>query len=87
MKRILSSIAMLLLLSVAVPVGAQGNIQDGKRVHKVRKIFRRLDTNRDHQISRDEWKRQPKAFDRIDLNHDGVLSAEELKNRRRRRFR
>ena len=46
--------------------------------------FKKLDTNHDGVISRDEWKRRPKAFDRLDANHDGVLSPQELRRAMRR---
>ncbi len=41
--------------------------------------FQQMDVNHDGVISRDEWKRNPKAFDRIDANRDGVLTQDELK--------
>jgi EF hand len=41
--------------------------------------FKKVDANGDGVISRDEWRRNPRAFDRFDTNHDGVVSADELK--------
>jgi hypothetical protein len=43
-----------------------------------------MDTNKDGQISREEWTRKPEAFDRLDQNKDGVLTREELKRGRNR---
>ena len=40
--------------------------------------FKKLDTNHDGAISRDEWKGRPKAFDRLDTDHNGSLSPKEL---------
>ena len=44
-----------------------------------------MDTNNDNQISRDEWKGEPKRFDRLDVNRDGVITREELRSIRRNR--
>src|SRR5262245_41931255 len=44
-----------------------------------------MDTNNDNQISRDEWKGEPKRFDRLDVNSDGVITREELRSIRRNR--
>jgi Ca2+-binding EF-hand superfamily protein len=40
--------------------------------------FKKLDTNHDDAISRDEWKGRPKAFDRLDADHNGSVSLKEL---------
>ena len=83
MKRITLSLVALLTLALALPAFAQVNQGQGKRGRKGGKVFKKMDKNNDHQISRDEWQRKPKAFDRLDQNHDGVLTPEELKHRRR----
>jgi Ca2+-binding EF-hand superfamily protein len=44
-----------------------------------------MDTNNDNQISREEWKGEPKRFDRLDVNSDGVITKEELRSIRRNR--
>ena len=80
MKRM---ILLLIALALTVPAFAQTQQgqsgQQGKRQRRGGKIFKKMDKNNDHQISRDEWSRKPKAFDRLDQNHDGIITGEELK--------
>lgn len=80
MNRVTLFLLALLIFALTIPGFAQVNQEPGKRGHRGKKILKKMDKNNDHQISRDEWLRKPKAFDRIDQNHDGVLSEEELKN-------
>lgn len=40
--------------------------------------FRRMDTNNDGQITRNEWRGNPQSFQQYDWNNDGVLSGEEV---------
>ena len=40
--------------------------------------FRRMDTNNDGQIQRNEWRGNPQSFSNFDWNNDGVLSGEEV---------
>lgn len=43
------------------------------------RLFKRVDTNRDNAISREEFLRQAsQRFDRLDVNRDGKLSREEI---------
>lgn len=84
MKRVSLGIFVLLVLSLTGSVFAQANDRQGKRGHKGGKIFKKMDTNNDQQISRSEWSRKPKAFDRLDRNHDGVLTMEELREARQK---
>jgi Ca2+-binding EF-hand superfamily protein len=41
--------------------------------------YRRMDTNGDGVISRNEWRGTPESFDAQDWNHDGVLSGDEVR--------
>jgi Ca2+-binding EF-hand superfamily protein len=47
--------------------------------------IKQMDTNDDQQISRDEWKGDPKRFARLDVNSDGVITKEELRAIRQNR--
>lgn len=71
MRRFSLWAAGLLALSLAAPAPAQGRRQSPER------MFKRLDTNHDGRISRDEWTRKPEAFDRLDANSDGAITLEE----------
>ena|ERR1044072_3466809 len=62
-----------------------GNRDARKRGEKIRHRLAQLDTDQDQRISRDEWKRRPKAFDRLDSNHDGFITREEMKALREQR--
>jgi len=64
-------------LSAAGPRGARQARLGGR--------LKQMDTNNDKQISRDEWKGDPKRFDRLDVNGDGVITKEELRAIRRNR--
>ncbi len=57
---------------------AAGRQQIGKRQLK------KMDTDRNRQITRSEWSGDPEAFTRMDKNSDGILSGRELKGRRRK---
>ena len=46
--------------------------------------FRRMDTNSDGQIPRNEWRGNPQSFQNFDWNNDGVLSGDEVSVARRR---
>lgn len=85
MQRISLVWVSLFVLSLAIPTWAQVNGQAGKRGRKGGKIFKRMDTNNDRQISREEWSRKPEAFGRLDRNNDGVLTMEELREARQQR--
>lgn len=39
--------------------------------------LKRMDTNQDGAISRDEWKGKPRGFERVDRNNDGSISRDE----------
>ncbi|MBS1787783.1 MAG: hypothetical protein JST85_08680 [Acidobacteria bacterium] len=39
--------------------------------------LKKMDTNQDGQITRDEWKGRDRGFQRADRNNDGVISREE----------
>jgi Ca2+-binding EF-hand superfamily protein len=85
--RRLSAFALFLTISLlASPAFAQTEStgQRGGRHHKGH-LLRRADVNGDGQISRDEWKRNPRAFDRLDSNRDGVISRDEAQQAARNR--
>ncbi|MGE0128695.1 MAG: EF-hand domain-containing protein [Blastocatellales bacterium] len=68
----------LLLWTSAIaqsPQGPRGARQRGG--HQGGKKMKRMDTNNDGAISRDEWKGKPRVFDKIDKNNDGSLSRGE----------
>jgi len=43
--------------------------------------MKRMDSNRDRKISREEWLGPPPAFKKFDVNGDGFLTAEEIDGR------
>jgi Ca2+-binding EF-hand superfamily protein len=60
-------------------MAAEGARKPQKRAQKrLEAQFKKVDTNHDGAISRDEWKGRPKAFDRLDADHNGSLSPREL---------
>jgi Ca2+-binding EF-hand superfamily protein len=60
-------------------MAADGAQKPQKKAQKrIEAQFKKLDTNRDGAISRDEWKGRAKAFDRLDADHNGSLSLKEL---------
>ncbi len=79
MKRfsIIAACLLALLVSTSVfaqnPQGKRGGRNHGGRLKK-------MDTNNDGQISRDEWKGKPQVFDRVDRNNDGSIGREEAAN-------
>jgi hypothetical protein len=87
MNRVSLFLIVLLTFALTVPGFTQVNHGQGKRQHRGGKIFKKMDKNNDHQISRDEWLRKPKAFDRLDQNNDGVLTDVELKEARKNHLR
>ena len=40
--------------------------------------IRKMDTNNDGAISREEWKGRPRGFGRLDRNNDGTINREEI---------
>ena len=46
-----------------------------------KKMMRKMDSNHDGRISRDEWLNPPPAFDKFDANRDGFLTADEIDGR------
>lgn len=89
-KAVWSGALVMTILLLGGSAGAQEPQQPPKKALKrVEAQFKKLDANKDGGISREEWKRRPKAFDRLDADHNGSLSARELqralrKARRRR---
>jgi Ca2+-binding EF-hand superfamily protein len=48
----------------------------GSQISSMR--FRRMDTNNDGKVTRDEWRGNQQRFQNYDWNNDGVLSGEEV---------
>lgn len=75
---------LALLFSTSIlaqnPQDPRGARQRGGH-HQGNKL-KRMDTNNDGVISRDEWRGKPRGFDRLDINNDGVITREELRARR-----
>jgi Ca2+-binding EF-hand superfamily protein len=79
-KAVWSTVMLITCLAVAgSSMAAQGVQQPPKKAQKrLAAQFKKLDLNQDGGISRDEWKKRPKAFDRLDADRNGTLTAEEL---------
>ena len=83
MKQMLAAMLALALLPAACPLMAsaaqRGRKGGAKQEARLKAKFAQLDTNKDGQIARAEWKGKAKAFDRMDTNHDGNISFAEYK--------
>lgn len=55
-----------------------GKRQVGKRQLK------RMDADKDRQITRGEWSGDPEGFGKLDTNNDGVITRQEMKTSRRK---
>jgi Ca2+-binding EF-hand superfamily protein len=79
-KAVWSTVMLVTCLAVAgSSVAAQGVQQPPKKAQKrLAAQFKKIDLNQDGGVSREEWKKRPKAFDRLDADHDGTLTAQEL---------
>jgi Ca2+-binding EF-hand superfamily protein len=81
---------LILLLALAVPVGASPQTVDPKAPKTEDKAsskeddnpylrrFKELDRNNSGFVERDEWPMDPKSFDVVDRDQDGRLSRAEL---------
>lgn len=56
------------------PPAVQGKRGKGNRV----KPFKKMDTNGDQKVAREEWRGQAEGFDKLDADKDGFLTREEL---------
>jgi hypothetical protein len=72
------------LFSISANSQNDSSSAPGLRHHRGH-LLKRADANGDGQISRDEWKRRPRAFARLDTNHDGSISRTELQEAARNR--
>jgi hypothetical protein len=83
MKRMLAVVVVLALCAATSPLlaGAAPGAQKGKakRESRLKTKFGQLDTNKDGNISREEFKGKQKAFGRMDANGDGKVSFDEYK--------
>lgn len=67
--------------AVAAPTTDADIQRAAKRAEFQQKMFDRIDTNHDGQISRAEYQAWVDArFDKLDTNHDGVVDADEIAN-------
>ena len=82
-----STLALFLTItSLAIPAFSQTESpEQGRGRHQKGRLLKRADANGDGQISRDEWKRNPRGFDRLDGNRDGVISRDEAQQAARDR--
>ena len=65
--------------SASVLAQSQPGYDGGQKNRKTpEKVLRRLDTNGDGQVSRNEWVKPMALFNRMDSNGDGILTYEEL---------
>jgi len=70
--------ALLTLSVLAVPLAYNVTaVEAQNRAAQMR--FEAMDTNRDRQISRDEWQGSARSFEVHDWNRDGVLSGPEVR--------
>jgi hypothetical protein len=83
MKKMLAAMLALALFPAACPLMAgaaqRGRKGGAKQEARLKTKFDQLDTNKDGQIARAEWKGKAKAFDSMDANHDGNISFAEYK--------
>lgn len=70
---------------VAIPAASAGGDAgaaakpDRRDAARLDRLFRRLDTNKDGRLSREEW--QNDKFDRLDSNHDKLVTRDEFMKR------
>jgi Ca2+-binding EF-hand superfamily protein len=74
----LSCAAMAIGLFVAAQPAATAETDQGRGAKPREMRWRAMDTNRDGQISREEWKGTARSFRVHDWNSDGVLSGGEV---------
>jgi Ca2+-binding EF-hand superfamily protein len=75
---IAASLLTLLLASSMLGQTSDPQTTPGRRSGKRDGAMKRMDTNNDGKISRDEWRRKAEAFDKLDSDNDGFLTREEL---------
>ena len=83
MKKMLAVVLVLALCAATSPLlaGAAPGAQKGKAKTEARlkANFDKLDTNKDGNISREEFKGKQRAFGRMDANGAGKVSFDEYK--------
>ncbi len=57
--------------------GRRGGNRGGRGGGRAERL-KRMDTNGDGEISRDEWRGPPQFFERMDADGDGVISGKEM---------
>lgn len=56
---------------------------NGRQKNGKLKKLKKMDANKDGQITREEWKGRARGFQKADRNNDGIITKDELKGRRR----
>ncbi|MEP7341930.1 MAG: hypothetical protein ABI977_29635 [Acidobacteriota bacterium] len=79
-------LSALLFITLATAAFSQDpSATQGKRAGRHHRKLKKMDANRDGQITRDEWKGRPKAFGKLDKDNDGTISRQEAMNARQDR--
>lgn len=74
---------MAMVLSTAVFAQDPTSPQTQRNGRRHGGKLKKMDTNQDGQITRDEWKGRDRGFQKADRNNDGSISREEAMNGRR----
>ena len=74
---------MAMVLSTAVFAQDPTSPQTQRNGRRHGGKLKKMDTNQDGQITRDEWKGRDRGFQKADRNNDGIISREEAMNGRR----
>ncbi|MBT3767802.1 MAG: peptidoglycan DD-metalloendopeptidase family protein [Rhodospirillaceae bacterium] len=78
--RKVSSIIVMSLLAVGLVAGDGSFSPANANPKKIKRIFKKNDSDGDNKISADEWPKSTEAFKKIDADGDGYLTKSEFKN-------
>lgn len=76
----LSALLFITLATAAFPQDPSAT--QGKRAGRHHGKLKKMDANRDGQITQNEWKGRPEAFGKLDKNNDGTISRQEAMDAR-----